>query len=347
MLVVFRVVFKIAILIVGVLLVYTVVAMFPDEEGGLQNRIENLWIAIDDKQKSAVSRAIAILNRAASYITRVHNRVLGPQLISVQMIGVSSSPSLAGFFVSGALLFLTLLYVSLSRRVAITPQFNVSLLVIGALSLAFGLAILVFAVLPSIIHNWFGRIVSLAPLSLFIYGSVLIAKRQHGALISAQVTFLVGLVIAVLTDILALAAVRISLRLMASTQQFIKIVWAVFVQVCALILIVLVPFEASAPLLSTNKNSLGAKVLLVSMMFNFFTVVGISALLLLLVVLMVHRALWPTLGRLVFSIARFKPLQNNRKAFAVIGIVCFLYGLGVIGWGEVIVWFAKKFDPLR
>ena len=312
MLVVFRVVFKIAMLFVGTLLGYTVVAMFPDEEGGLQNRIENLWISIDDKQKSAVGRAIAILNRAASYVTRIYNHILGSRLISIQMIGVSSASSIAGFFISGALLLLTLLYLSLSRHAAVTPQFNVSLWVIGALCFVFGSAVLVFAVLPSVIRNWFGLAVSLAPLLLFAYGSVLVVKRQHGALISNQVTFLAGLVIGVLTDIFVLAAVRLSLRLIANTQKFIKIVWAVLVQVGALILIVLVPFEASTPLLSANKDSLGAKVLLFSMMFNFFTMLGILAFLLLLVVLMVHRALWPTLGRLVYSIAR----SNHSKIIA-------------------------------
>ena len=220
-------------------------------------------------------------------------------------------------------------------------------MLIGILCFVLGSVALVFAVLPSIIRNWFGRTVSLAPMLLFTYGSVLVVKRQHGALVSNQASVLAGLLIGVLTDIFVLAAVRLSLRLMANTEKYIRIVWAVLVQVGALILIVLVPFETSTPLLSANKDSLGAKVLLSSMAFNFFTMLGILAFLLLLVVLMVHRALWPMLGRFVYSIARFKPLQNNRKIFAVIGIVCILYGLGVIGWGDVIVWFAKKFDPLR
>jgi hypothetical protein len=149
------------------------------------------------------------------------------------------------------------------------------------------------------------------------------------------------------TDIFVLAAVRFSLRLIANTDRFIKIVWAVLVQVGALFLILIVPFEASTPLLSAHKDSLSAKVLLASMLFNFFTMVGILAFLLLLVVLMLHRALWPLMGRSVYAIARFKPLQTNRKLFAAIGIVCILYGLGVVDWSYVIVWFTKRLSPLR
>lgn len=347
MLVAFKVAFKIAMLFVGVLLVYTVVTMFPDEEGRLQNRIENLWIAIDDRQKSAVGRAIAVLNRAASYVARVYNRILGSRLISVQMIGVSSSSSIAGFFIFAALLLLALLYLSLSRHIAVTPQFNAGLWLIGILCFVVGSVALLFAVLPSLIRNWFGRAVSLAPLLLFTYGSVLVVARQRGAVVSNQLTVLAGLGIGVLTDVFVLAAVRLSVRLIANAEKFIKIVWAVLVQVGVLILIVLVPFEVSTPLLSANKDSLGAKVLLSSMMFNFFTMLGISAFLLLLVVLTVHRALWPMLGRFVYSIARFKPLQNNRMLFAIIGVVLILYGLGVVAWSDVIVWFAKKFNPLK
>jgi hypothetical protein len=321
--------------------------MFPDEEGALQNRIENLWIIVDDKQKSAAGRAIGILNRVASYVTRVYNHILGARLVSVQMVGVSSSSSLAGFFICAALLLLTLLYLSLSRHVAVTPQFNSGLFVIGVLCLVIGFVALIFAVVPSVIRNWFGRAISLLPLLFFSYASLLVVRRQHGAPVSNILTVLAGLLIGILTDIFVLAAVRLSVRLIANTDKAIKIVWAVLVQVGALILIVLIPLEITTPLLAVNKDSSIAKVLLSSMMFNFFTVLGISAFALILVVMTVHRALWPTLGRLVYSIARFKPLQTNRTLFAIIGIVCVLYGLGFIRWTDVVVWFAQKLNPLK
>jgi hypothetical protein len=347
MLLVFKVVFKIAMLLVGTLVFYTATTMFPDEEGALQNRIENLWIIVDDKQKSATGRAIGILNRVASYVTRVYNRILGSRLVSVQMVGVSSSSSIAGFFIFAALLFFTLLYLALSRHVTVTPRFNAALLLVGIACLVIGFVALIFAVVPSVIRNWFGRTISLLPFLFFSDASVLVVRRQHGAVVSNTLTVLAGLMIGILTDILVLAAVRLSVRLIANTDKVIKIIWAVLLQVGALILIVLIPLEVTTPLLAVNKDSLIAKVLLSSMMFNFFTVLGISAFLLILIVMTVHRALWPTLGRLIYSIARFQPLQTNRTLFAIIGIVCMLYGLGVIRWTDVIVWFAQKLNPLK
>jgi len=340
-------IFRLAMLVVGSVLVYTVVAMFPDEEGRLQNRVENLWIAIDDKQRSAAGKAIALLNRVASIVTRIYNRILGPKLVSIQMIGVSSSSSISGFFIFAALGSWTLLYLSLSTRAPVTTQFNISLLAVGVVCCVFGIAALPFAFLPSVFRNWLGRTISLVPLLLLTRGLVLVLKRQRGALASNELSVLVALTVGVLTDILVLAAVRLSVRLIVDTDKIMKIVWAVFMQVGLLILIFLGPYEVSTPLLSANKNSFAAKVLSTSMMFNFFTMLGVSAFLVLLVVLMVHRALWPLLGRFIYSIARFRPLQNNRKLVAIIGIVCMLYGLGLASWSNLVAWFATKFNPLR
>jgi hypothetical protein len=150
MLALLTLVFRLAVLVGGCLLVYTVVTMFPDEEGRLQNRIENLWVAIDDKQKSAAGRASALFSRIAAYVTRLYNRILGVRLISVQMVGVSSASSIAGFFLFGGLVFLSLLYLSLSRHVKVAEQFNAGLLLIGILCLVLGSVVLIFAILPSL-----------------------------------------------------------------------------------------------------------------------------------------------------------------------------------------------------
>jgi hypothetical protein len=345
MLAVLKVAFRIAMFFGGGLLVYTVVTMFPNEEGKLQNRIKNLWIAIDDKQRSAVGRATTLFNRIASYVTRVYNRILGVRLISVQMVGVSSASSIAGFFLFAALVLLALFYLSLSRNAAVTPKLNAALLLLGIVCLVFGSFVLIFAILPSLIRNWFGPALSLLPLLLFICGIGLTLRRHQGAPTSNQLTVLAGLLIGIASDILVLAFVRFSVRLISTSARLSEIVFALLVQVCALLLLAVVPFESAAPLLEANKESLGGKVLLASMMFNLFTVLGVLAFLLLLALMLLHRVFWPMLGRVVYSIARFKPLQNNRKTFALSGIMCVMYGLGVLSWHGLIVWFAKRFEP--
>lgn len=321
--------------------------MFPDEEGKLQNRIENLWIAVDDKQKSAVRRATLLFNRIASYVTRVYNRILGTSLISFQMIGVSSASSIAAFFLFAALALFFLLYLSLSRHVAVAPHFNSSLFLIGVVCLIFGFIPLVFAFIPSFIRNWFGRLISLVPLLLFTYVMSSSILTNQSASKYTQETVISGLYLGIATDIGALAAVRMSVRLIATTTRIGQIIFAVILQLAVLVLIAVVPFEVPTPLLAANQHSFGAQFLLSSMMFNFFTMLGVAAFLLLLTVVLVHRAFWPLLGRLVYSIARFKPIQNNRLAFAVVGLVCMLYGIGFLNWHSVVVWFEGHFNPLK
>jgi len=116
-------------------------------------------------------------------------------------------------------------------------------------------------------------------------------------------------------------------------------------RVGALVLLAVVPFELTIPLLAANQDTLFAKFLLSSPMFNLFTVLGVAAFLSLVPVALLHRIFWPLLGRVVYSVARFKPLQNNRKTFAVIGIMSVMYGLGVLSWQELIVWFTKRLAP--
>jgi hypothetical protein len=329
----------------GGLLVYTVVAMFPDEEGKLQNRIENLWIAIDDKQKSAVGKATTLFNRIASYVTRVYNRILGVTLISVQLVGVSSASSLAGFFLGTAFVSFALLNLLLSNHVTINARFNPALLLFGIVSLAVGFFALFFAVLPSLIRNWFGRALSLLPLLLFMCGMSMPIVRAHVALNPIQMTVVAGLFIGIASDILVLVAVRFSVRLISTSARLREIVFAVLVQVGALLLLAVIPFEVARPLLAENQSSLFAKFLLSSLLFNLFTVLGVAAFLALLSVVLLHRGFWPLLGRTVYSIARFKPLQNNRKTFALIGMMCVMYGFGALTWHGLIVWFAKRFSP--
>jgi hypothetical protein len=182
-------------------------------------------------------------------------------------------------------------------------------------------------------------------LLLFLYASILVSTRNINAVRAKELSLLVGLVLGIISDITVLAAVRFSVRLIATSARLRDIVLAILVQLTALTLIVVVPFELLDPLLAANKDSLVAVVLMSTTLFNLFTALGVSAFVVLLVIVTLHRVSWPMLGRVVYSIARFKPLQNNRQTFALIGIMCVMYGFGVLSWQGLIVWFAKRFAP--
>jgi hypothetical protein len=104
----------------------------------------------------------------------------------------------------------------------------------------------------------------------------------HVALNPIQLTVIAGLLIGIASDIVVLAAVRFSVRLISTSARLREIIIAVLVQVGALLLLAVVPFQLVTPLLAANKDSLVAKFLLSSLLFNLSTVLGVAAFLALL-----------------------------------------------------------------
>lgn len=332
-------------LVVGGTILYVELALFPNEEGELQNRIEKLWIVVDEKQKLEVARATIVFSRVGQFVTRLYNRILGAKLISLQMVGVSSASSIGAFFTFGGLVLLTLLYMSFSSQAKVSMKFNASLLLVGLLCLAIACFVFLFALVPSLVRNWFGRMLSLVPLFLFTYGSFKIVTQQAGGPTTNQIGVLAGLLVGIVTDVLVLAGVRFSARQISRCTRLTGVLVALLVQFLALTFIIIIPDRLSTWLLGTNSQSTIAKILLSTVMFNCFTALGIIGFLLLLIVVFLHRLFWPTLGRVIFSIARFKPLQTYRKAFVTVGVTCVLYGIGFLGWNRFSEWLLKTLAP--
>src|SRR5258708_14664775 len=84
--------------IIGSLAFYVRLFMYEDEEGKWQNRIDKLWVAIDDRAKLTGSKTSALFNKVAAVVTRAFDGIFGRKLLSFQFIGVSSCYSLAGLW---------------------------------------------------------------------------------------------------------------------------------------------------------------------------------------------------------------------------------------------------------
>src|SRR6266700_6033802 len=66
-----------------------------DEEGRIQNRLEELWIRIDDAQSAALSRQAAFVAEIARVVTRILDRIFGERLFSAHAASVSAFYGLA------------------------------------------------------------------------------------------------------------------------------------------------------------------------------------------------------------------------------------------------------------
>jgi hypothetical protein len=82
----------------GLLLLYIAAFLTEDEESGLQNRLENWWIALDDRRSASLSRQAAFLQAIAALSSRGFDQVFGSRLISLQAFAVSCAFSIASLF---------------------------------------------------------------------------------------------------------------------------------------------------------------------------------------------------------------------------------------------------------
>src|SRR5436309_2081033 len=70
----------------GALLLYLSFFLHEDEEGRLANRLEDLWIRMDDLQKKSLSRNAAFLSGASRIVLSLLSRLFGDRVLSLQAI---------------------------------------------------------------------------------------------------------------------------------------------------------------------------------------------------------------------------------------------------------------------
>ena len=82
----------------GVLFVCAALFLHENEEGRIQNKLEEWWIKLSDREKESRSRAAAFMQDVAESTGRGFDRLLGKRLLSLRFIFVSISFSIASAF---------------------------------------------------------------------------------------------------------------------------------------------------------------------------------------------------------------------------------------------------------
>jgi hypothetical protein len=80
---------RIAAGVAGVLLLYAALFLYENEQGEIQNKLEEWWVRLVDRQSGALSRHTAFMQEVANLATRGFDRVFGEKLVSPQAVGVS------------------------------------------------------------------------------------------------------------------------------------------------------------------------------------------------------------------------------------------------------------------
>lgn len=306
--------------ILGFLAYYLAFFMYEDEEGVLHNRIERLWIAISDRALQTGSQSVALFTKVADVVTDVYNRIYGHHLLSLRMIGSSTSYSL-GFLI----IFIGLLGLFDEQQSVLNGELQY---VIPALA---GICI-ISAILPSAFPSRWSVAISLLPLILILlyFWADISHKTAANKVPENTIILAVSMFFSICSDLLLIVIVRSLVRYISVNIAIGRIILAILMQIVIGLILVFGPITVRIYLQLENEVNTGAllsRSLNIIAGFNLFTSLLCFVFVFVLLFITIHWLIWPLLGRLIYPLARFEFIRN-RKALATTGTVCLMFAFG-------------------
>ena len=240
---------------IGLMFFYTCF-LYEDEEGRLQNRIEDVWVTINDNAKISGNKTSVLFDKVAGLVTRVFDRVLGKRLFSLQLVGVSSSAAFAALFLASGVVFLGAFYLVVLGGASLSETVLKGMAALFLLSLAtifVGLVCFALAAMPSLWPSPWCMGLSLIPISLFSYG-VLRLRLIHAPFDINMEMLIAALIVSVLSDVFLLAVVRLTVRRVLAQTNALNITTAILVQTGFIVLFVVGPFQIGMRLMAKAGN---------------------------------------------------------------------------------------------
>ena len=295
--------------VVGLVLIYPVL-LKEDDEKRVQSRAESLWIKLDDGREVALSRATAFLRVLASTTGAIFDRLFGKKLISVRGLCVSLCYSIA------SCLLLSQLLIAFSPKPHGPTDFR-SWLQVGMFLLVGSLPALQKQEFDSsTLRFWeIGTFVAV----LFPCAQIILRlyKLNRPASVPHFVEFLVFLfTISVVSDFAYIALTRWMLRKASELEHAFGILGIVMLD-CALgISLFLVPISLGFYIGSNVPMESALFVMSAGVMFggpamNAIDVLACSLFLVLMVLMLLHRLLWPVLEIPIYTYQRYGLIKNK------------------------------------
>jgi hypothetical protein len=311
---------------IGLCAYYVAFFMYEDEEGRWQSRIESLWIAVNDRERLTGSKSLVLFDRIAVVVTAAFNRIFGRKLFSLQLLGASTSYSFAAVFL-GMFLIVAVLFRDARMTSPLPGNLSHTMFIVKVGCFVIGFACLLLAALPSMWPSPLSIGLSLLPFSLITAGTVkLIWRHQANA---DQLALFVCMIVGVLSDVLALALVRYTVRQISKELTMLRVATALVTQLAVIGLLVVIPIQASGPLLVRFGSQLHFKALLWIGVLNLFTGLAASTFFIMLFLVLMHRLMWPLLSRMIYPIAGRRVFRNH-TLMAGVGTACLLFAFPLI-----------------
>jgi hypothetical protein len=317
----------------GFYLILLTFVMKESTEGIWVNRIEVMWVRIDDRSKAVGETTRALCKALAEKIAAAFDRIVGPRMISIRVIGISSALSFTScFFVLGffleAVSYLILAHSDVIER---SGASGARLVHVAPVLVGLGICFLIVAglcltaaVLPVLRKSSVWAWLSCAPMAVWLLLTFrLIYKHlEYGS----QLGLSIALACSIASDLLLLVLIRKSLHWIVARSTIARIIVSTTVQVVILPLLFSVPFVLPMTWWpNMSKSSLGLAVFMLAV-FNIPTAIASLAFGISLLVVLLHRITWPFLSTWTYVLTR-NEVFNKRKTIRGISTLMIIYGL--------------------
>jgi len=318
--------FRLALAVAGAFCLLTACLAYPGEEGKMQSVLEDLWAKIDDRQKGALSAHTVFMQQVAKATSRGFDAVFGHALLSRRCLGVSVAYSIASF---GTLAFLDNFANVIADKGPLRDSWKGDASnALAGLSLA---AVYLFVGSIPLIYKKF-RFTKVWLFLILISVPFLWEAMQDdpvwapaNLLLDFVPWGLMATVGAFGCDVLFIAATRRSLRWAGEMQKTFKIAAVILLNVLFGIGLMVAPLIYSFAYVVLDEawglsRPTSVKYKLASVVFavagsNTLDFLASIVFVVLAVVLLIHRALWPVLNRSVFRLQEIG--ANGRRAILI------------------------------
>jgi hypothetical protein len=274
----------------GVILIYSALFLYKDEEDKLENRIEQWWQRIRNLHAHAISRETAFLKVVAEITSKGFTKLFGKRLFGLKAVSASICYSQAA-----TLLFFTFALGRVGESEVIQVR-----LVSGILCLVF----LLFGSLGPFIHRRSPKLFWLAFVLMLTIGWPLLLLLRQWLYFSISVAEIIPFAVA--CDFLFIVLTRLMLAHAAQSNSFLKIATLGIGNAFLAAVLVVVPIYSWAWLYD---HHLFAPIVLPLALLGFSNSLdGLVSLswFLIAIVMLLHRLFWPLIERPLYALYRHR-----------------------------------------
>lgn len=306
-------------------LLYVALFTYEDEQGRLQNRLDELWIRVDEMRRAATAGHTAFLKSAISLVNAGLDSLYGPKLLSPRSLAVTLSYSI------GSLHLLVSYYAYSSPNFGDVMFFGIAILL--------GTSVL-FVKQARMVSTWSWTII-LLDIPLLAFGPVLGAPRpftlsslrEEWTASGEAFLFSTSLAGGVICDVLF---IMINRSLLKSAGRVKSGVSATLIVVCnvALGILYMLPYFLS----QSNVIGEGWDLIAAISATNMITALVASAIVVVMIAALAHPLFWGLINRPIYAMAQRGVV---RRPALLLSVAIMMLTWAFPAWRPFWDWIAK------